>query len=322
MWKRYDGSRKPWTHAKLSNRGDAFGIIKLVRDGKSPKDYQSAAKKQHMAMCSFSKISYLTGPEQQQQANFLTEAIRKIDYECSNINLCSHDVYVCTPVGEDNDNIFSPGLNQLWMILDRGRHDILADVVMAARAKDEATAYFVSCPLDGGRHFRSVMCFQFDSFSTDQNPLYYSATVDVTTGFSSVYLEVSYTSLDSYVIIRWTCAVGTIEHWKDRGASGSRGPVVLWWTTTQEYNEFTYFMTKAIQIFEICHCYFISDGQLSICLNGGIGDDFQDRVGDDLIAGTYASKRTESYVWTTIPRGFAANAWTNCHDSWLPLDHR
>merc|ERR1719265_3123315 len=117
-----------------------------------------------MAMFAFNKISYLSSDARTKQTSLLSTAITKVNHECSNINVCSHDVYVSTPVGEDNDNVFSPGLNQLWVIMDSGRHEILTNVVIAARADDDAVAYFAGCPRSGNEAFHTVMSFDFNQF--------------------------------------------------------------------------------------------------------------------------------------------------------------
>lgn len=308
IWKRYDGSRKPWTHAKISNRGDAFGIVKLVKDGKAPKD--------GMKMHAFSKIAYLNNSNRNKQKSLLTTAIANINRECWKIEVCSHDVYVSTPIGQDNDNVFSPGLNQLWVILDSGRHNILANVVIASKANDAAVAYFAGCPRNSNEAFHSVMCFPFNEFSTPINPLDYRVWASTSNGFSSVTLDVSHVGNDSnYTIVRWTCATDSISGWMDRGSSGSTGNILFWWTTKQEYNEFQYFMTKGVQIYDICHCYHVNSNQLTICLIGSdVGEtNFQDKIANDIIEGTYAEMKDASWVWTTRPKGRKSNgSWPTC----------
>jgi hypothetical protein len=309
IWKRYDGSRKPWTHAKISNRADAFGIVKLVKDGKAPKD--------GMMMHSFAKIAYLSNTERNKQKSILNTAISKIGKECWKINVCSHDVYVSTPVGEDNDNVFSPGLNQLWVILDSGRNEILANVVIASKADDSAIAYFAGCPRNGNVGFNSVMSFLFNEFSSPINPLDYLVVASTSNGFSTVTLDVSHVGNDTnYTIVRWTCATDTISGWKDRGPSGSRGNILFWWSSLQTYNEFQYFMTKGVQIYDICHCYHTNTNQLTICLiSAEIGEakTFEDKIAEDIIGGTHDEMKNASWVWLTRPRGRKSNnSWATC----------
>jgi hypothetical protein len=313
MWKRYDGSKKPWHHAKLSNRADAFGIVKLVKDGKAPKD--------GMAMFAFNKISYLSSDARTKQTSLLSTAITKVNHECSNINVCSHDVYVSTPVGEDNDNVFSPGLNQLWVIMDSGRHEILTNVVIAARADDDAVAYFAGCPRSGNEAFHTVMSFDFNQFSTPVNPLNYLVTASSSNGFASVQLDIAHVGYgysdgaSPYTIVKWTLSVGSIGGWFDRGSSGASGNILIWWSTKQEHNEFNYFITKGMQIYDICHCYHTNSGQLHVCLNGSVGETFEDKIASDILGGTYEEKKDESWLWNQRPRGLKSGSWRQCYSN-------
>jgi len=312
MWRRYDGSRKPWHHAKLSNRADAFGIVKLVKDGKAPKD--------GMSMFAFNKITYLKSEDRNKQKSLLNNAINKINYECWRINVCSHDVYVSTPVGEDNDNVFSPGLNQLWVIMDSGRHNILANLVIAARADDDAVAYFAGCPRGNNEAFHTMMSFSFNAFSTPINPLDYFVDASSSNGFSSVTLSVAHVGFgndasnrgSAYTVVRWTLSTGTIGGWFDRGSSGASGNILIWWSTKQEHNEFNYFITKGMQIYDLCHCYHTNNGQLHVCLNGGVGTSFQDKIASDILGGTYAEKKDSSWLWTQRPWGWKRR-WVQCY---------
>lgn len=320
MWVRYNGNNKPWKHTKISQQDHAMGIVRLVKDGRIPGD--------DMLVRPFMKIGYMTAAERGKQNDLLKAAVYKIenrhDGECWHIDYCSHDVYTSIPVGRDNKHVFSPGLNQLWVIMDSGRHEILAHVVVAAKAEDEAVAYFAGCPrANVNEAFHSVMTFQFNSFSTADNPLDYLVQASSSTGFATLTLEVAYvgkghgTGGVQYVTVLWTLEVGGIPGWLDEGPGPRNRPFEFWWASLEKMNEFNYFMTKGLQIYEICHCYHMTTHQLQVCLLDGLGKTFAEKLALKMMLDTYKQRKDVPENWDIRPKAwpFWFHTWILCYDN-------
>jgi len=241
LWKRYDGTgNKPWGHAKIANSGQAKGLVKMAADGRQPKDHvwnnDSPPK----------LVAFACDPMGTSYKNNLLSAYNTMKKSCSNIATCKHDNYISIPCGEASGNVFSPGLNQLWVILDQWRSTLHTHVVVGAQADDSSVAYYIGQNTGG---YVTKMSFSFTSFSQPDNPLTFTLGVSTSSdGLASLKMVITHKPGGQYITVQWSCAYGGVSGWKDRWSGWK-------WGWSHIAKEFELFCDKATQIYDLCHCY-------------------------------------------------------------------
>jgi len=293
LWKRYDGNHgKPWRHAKVDGNWKAKGLVEMARDGRKPND----------------GIKYR--PMNNHYKNQLRNAINSIKYECSNVGNCRHDNYISIPVGESDRTVFSPGLNQMWVILDAGRHHVLAHVVTGSQADDSSVAYYIG--RNDGNGFNTVMSFDFTTFSTAENPLMFQLGVSTGNGLASLIMNIKHAGGAKYIHVKWQCGYGGIGGWKDRWS-------VLMWGYKHYAKEFSLFLDKGTQIFDICHCYHNGGGNLVNCTTADDGSGLWHEVLGHLIQAIHSGVLRSNGLWYISPRCWYSGGVYTC---WHRYDNR
>jgi hypothetical protein len=300
LWKRYDGNRgKPWRHAKIDENWKAKGLVEMARDGRKPNDGM--------------KYTVMDN----HYRNQLTNAINNIKRECSNVGNCFHDNYISIPVGEHNNHVFSPGLNQLWVILDPGRHDVLANVVVGSQADDASCAYYIGGSNNNG--FVTQMSFDFTTFSEATNPITFRTALSTSSGLAALYMDIKHTGGNQYIHVAVTCAYGTIGGWKARSSFWQWG-----WKHVQK--EFGLFVDKGTQIYDLCHCYHRGNANLVSCTTASGGSSIWDNAIGDVVKFVHSAFLQSSRLWVHVPtvyysNGGSASCWSH-YDSMLASSHK
>ena len=299
LWKRYDGQyNKGWNHAKIANTGQAKGLVKMAADGRQPKDYvwnEDSPPKLVAFACDAMGSSY--------KSNLLS-AYNTMKKSCSNINTCKHDNYVSIPCGENNNNVFSPGLNQLWIILDQWRSRLHTHVVVGAQADDSSVAYYIGQGIGG---YLTKMSFSFTSFSQPDNPLTFTLGVNTDSGgLANLKMVITHARGNGgvYITVQWSCAYGGVSGWKDRWSSWK-------WGWAEVAKEFELFCDKATQIYDICHCYVHAYQYIQCTLNTGENDVWQASIGlfgDSLIQALLVNDG----LWSSKPRKYSSSSSWQC----------
>jgi len=294
LWKRYDGNHgKPWRHAKVDGNWKAKGLVEMARDGRMPND----------------NIKYRIMSNHYK--NQLRNAINAVKHECNTISNCRHDNYISIPVGESDRTVFSPGLNQMWIILDAGRHDVLCHVVVGSQADDSSVAYYIGARENNG--FNTVMSFDFTTFSGPNNPLMFRLGVSTGNGLASLVMDINHYGAGKYIHVLWQCGYGGISGWKPRSD-------ILMWGWKHYATEFGLFLNKGTQIFDICHCYHNGGGNLVNCTTADDGAGFFHEILGILIKNVHRSYLQRDGIWYISPRcwtswGWSGHCWTR-YDWW------
>jgi hypothetical protein len=302
LWKRYDGNRgKPWRHAKINENWKAKGLVEMARDGRTPDD----------------GIKYRV--MNNHYRNQLVNAINSVKHECSNVGNCRHDNYISIPVGESDDTVFSPGLNQMWIILDAGRHDVLCHVVVGSQADDSSVAYYIGA--QDGNGFNTVMSFDFTTFSDKENPMMFKLGVSTGNGLASLIMDIKHsggskwiwknvwqwTGGNKYIHVKWACRYGGIGGWKPRSD-------VWMWGYKHYHKEFALFLDKGTQIFDICHCYVTGGGNLVNCTTADDGSGLWHEVLGVLIQDIHRVALMSTRLWHIVPR--VTYSWGPINTCW------
>jgi len=294
LWKRYDGNRgKPWRHAKVDANWKAKGLVEMARDGRTPNDaHKYVAMNRHYK-------------------NQLKNAINTVKRECNDVGNCRHDNYISIPVGENNDTVFSPGLNQMWIILDPGRHHVLCHVVVGSQADDSSVAYYIGA--DQGQGFNTVMSFDFTTFSDLNNPLMFKLQVNTGTGFASLIMNIKHHNRGGrkYIHVKWQCRFGGISGWKDRWS-------ILMWGHKHYHKEFSLFLDKGTQIYDICHCYHQGSGNLINCVTSDDGSGMWHEALGILVQSVHLLILSNAGLWHIIPRVYVGH-WKSCWNHYMGL---
>jgi len=297
LWKRYDGnSAKPWGHAKIANSGQAKGLIKMAADGRQPKDYvwnnDSPPK----------LVAFACDPMGSSYKNSLLSAYNTMKSSCSNIANCRHDNYISIPCGEASGNVFSPGLNQLWVIVNYYRTALMAHVVVGAQADDSSVAYYIG---HGEGGFVTKMSFSFTSFSQPDNPLTFTLTVTTGwTGLASLRMDIKHTGSTQYITVVWSCNYGGVSGWKDRWSGWK-------WGWSHIAKEFELFCDKATQIYDLCHCYEYGWNYIACTLNTGTDDVWMSAL--SLFAESLITALAlNDGLWSSAPHSYVGSSASRC----------
>jgi hypothetical protein len=236
--------------------------------------------------------------------NQLKNAINSVKHECSNVGNCRHDNYISIPVGEANATVFSPGLNQMWIILDPGRHHVLCHVVVGSQADDSSVAYYIGA--DQGQGFNTVMSFDFTTFSDENNPLMFKLEVNTGSGLASLIMDIKHHNSggNKYIHVKWQCRFGGISGWKDRWS-------ILMWGHKHYHKEFSLFLDKGTQIYDICHCYHYGSGNLVNCTTADDGSGIWHEALGILIQCVHILILSNGNLWHIVPRVYTGS-WKTC----------
>jgi len=288
LWKRYDGNRgKPWRHAKINENWKAKGLVEMARDGRTPDD----------------GIKYRV--MNNHYKNQLKNAINSVKHECSNVGNCRHDNYISIPVGEDDETVFSPGLNQMWIILDAGRHDVLCHVVVGSQADDSSVAYYIGSRENNG--FNTVMSFDFTTFSSAENPMLFQLGVSTGNGLASLIMNINHHGGNKYIHVYWGCGYGGIGGWKPRSD-------IFMWGYKNYATEFALFLDKGTQIFDICHCYVTGGGNLVNCTTADDGSGLWHEALGMLIQNFHRTYLRRGSLWHIQPTSYMS--WGPTYSCW------
>jgi hypothetical protein len=184
LWKRHsirdpEGNSHSYSQANIKSTGHAHGLLYMSQQS-------SGSWGGYPGGLVFSPFNHALRSK-------FTHALNQVRGQ-GGINNCDHDNYHSTPLGRDNGVVFAPGLNQVWIILQRNRGDVYAALVVGAKADDSACVYYPFVlggdPDRGDSRVGTVMGFSFTYFSSDHNPLTYLGNLNPGTGLPELSMSV------------------------------------------------------------------------------------------------------------------------------------
>jgi len=293
VWRRYGNGGKPWRHARISSAGQARGLMEMARDGKKPND--GVMKHEPMSSTYKSRLS---------------TAVSSI--KSKGVNSCAHDNWISVPVGEANANVFSPGLNQLWITYDPDRQGIYGHVVVGAKADDSSIAYYIGAKQDQGTV--STMSFAFTTFSSPSNPITFTVGVNTGNGFPTLTMDIKHASGNQkYIRVVFSCrTVGSYSNGSDFVHKWKTRWNWAYWGYHHVMMEFGLFLDKGSQIYDICHCYYQTNSEVVKCVTMDGSTSMWDSIVGEIVSFVRdVFLKSQSELWDTRPRVTYTNGATN-----------
>jgi len=292
VWRRFDTNEIP-SHAFIKSAQSAYNILSAAPDA------AAGAKTGGVAYAALTTST----------RNAVRSAASSV--RSNGVNRCYHDAYSSVLIGQNNGNsrrrkVFGPGLNQMWLVFNPSYSSMLGYIVVGAAAGGEAAALY---PGGGSSDMQATMSFSFTDFSDERNPIRYKVSIG-SGGLPDLDMRIShYENNQQYIRTR--------VHFDVPSTSNQRSYVNTWTRTNQAAafdNEL--FMTKAFQIYAICHCYHGRAQDITNCLQNADDTSFWGGVVSEAIVGFVDNifpPPADMFNPGTKPR-YYENGWKICWD--------
>jgi len=293
VWRRFDTNEIP-SHAFIKSAQSAYNILNAAPGA------AAGAKTGEVAYSDMTTSS----------RNTVRSAASSI--RSNGVNSCYHDVYASVLIGQNNGRrrrkVFGPGLNQMWVTFNPSYGSMLGYIVVGAAAAGDAAALY---PGGGSGDMQATMSFSFTDFSDERNPIKYKVSIG-SDGFPDLDMRISHHENNQQYI-------RTRVHFDAPSTSNQRSYVNTWTTTSQaEAFDNELFMTKAFQIYSICHCYHGSSQAIYDCLTNADNTGFWNGIVSEAIVGLVDNifpPPDNMFNPGTKPRYLENGRWTICWDS-------
>jgi hypothetical protein len=247
----------------------------------------------------------------------------------------SVDVFVGAPLGNNGNYIYAPGLNQMVISYDSSRTNVQFWIATAAVADSKARLFYVGCGRDN--IMETTIAETFTSYSNADNPMTYRLTMpgwtDETLPTLTIDISHVHSPQNHYITTQWYCdhaSSSLIDTWNvDDGVVESFGNWIVdsvgslftsMDSTTLQIRYYSLFAVKAVQIYDLCHCYNHDNSKLVPCLGESSPEwvDIALRVVRDGLSWI----KIDIASWNSIPQVMIrGQGWKQCVANWHSNKH-